>query len=109
MPAPGQFRGGISELMKQAAWLQRKVEEARKTHHERTITVAGANDKVKVTATLGRSVKRIEVDPNFLAADGEFALDAICGVVNAALEAASEEMDKEIQKATGGLKIPGIT
>jgi DNA-binding protein YbaB len=33
----------------------------------------------------------------------------VTGVVNAALKQASEEMDKEIQKATGGLKIPGIT
>jgi DNA-binding protein YbaB len=28
---------------------------------------------------------------------------------NAALEAASKAMDQEIEKATGGLKIPGIT
>ncbi|MFO0609476.1 MAG: YbaB/EbfC family nucleoid-associated protein [Polyangiales bacterium] len=109
MAAPGQFRGGINELMKQAAWLQRKVEEAQKTNKERTVTVSGANDKVKVTATLGREVTRIEVDPAFLAADAEFALDAVSGVVNAALKSAAEEMDKEIQKATGGLKIPGIT
>jgi len=107
--AATQFRGGINELMKQAAWLQRKVEEAQKSHKERTITVAGANDKVKVTATLGREVARIEVDPDFLASDRDFALDAVTGVVNAALKQAAEEMDKEIQKATGGLKIPGIT
>jgi hypothetical protein len=104
-----QFRGGINELMKQAAWLQRKVEEAQKNNKERIITVAGANDKVKVTASLGREVTRIEVDPDFLASDRDFALDAVTGVVNAALKQASEEMDKEIQKATGGLKIPGIT
>ena len=109
MAAPGQFRGGINELMKQAAWLQRKVEEAQKTHKERTITVSGVGDKVKVTATLGREVTRIEIDPEFLAGDRDLALDAAVGVVNNALKAAAEEMDKEIQKATGGLKIPGIT
>lgn len=104
-----QIRGGINDLMRQAAWLQRKVEEAQKTHKERTLVVPGANDKVKVTVTLGREVTRIEVDPEFLASDAEFAMDAVAGTVNTALKAASEEMDKEIQKATGGLKIPGLT
>lgn len=108
MPAPGQFRGGINELMKQATWLQRKVEECQKAHKDRTVTVTGAGDLVKVTATLGRELKRIEVDPDFLASDREFALDAVVGAVNNALAAASQAMDQEITKVTGGLKLPGV-
>jgi nucleoid-associated protein EbfC len=104
-----QFRGGIQELMKQAAWLQRKVDEAQKTNRERTVIAEGANGKVKVTASLGREVTRIDVDPELLANDRELALDAITGTVNAALKMASEAMDQEVQKATGGLKLPGIS
>lgn len=104
-----QFRGGINELMKQAAWLQRRVEETQKSNKDRTLDVTGANDKVKVTVTYGREITRIEVDPELLASDRELALDAVAATVNSALKAASEAMDKEIAKATGGLKIPGIT
>ncbi len=104
-----QFRGGINELMKQAAWLQRKVDEAQKANKDRTVTATGANEKVKVTVTLGREVTRIEVDPELIASDRELAMDAVAGTVNSALKLAAEEMEKEIAKATGGLKIPGIT
>ena len=107
--AAQQFRGGINELMKQAAWLQRKVEEAQKNHKERTITVAGANDKVKVTASLARALVRIDIDPELYASDRELALDAAVAAANVALVQAAEEMDKEIAKVTGGAKIPGIT
>jgi hypothetical protein len=71
-----QFRGGINELMKQAAWLQRKVEEAQKANKDRTVTATGANEKVKVTVTLGREITRIEVDPELLASDRELGPQA---------------------------------
>lgn len=101
-----QFRGGINELMKQAAWVQRKMEDAQRANKDRAVTVTGANDKVKVTVNLGREVTRIEVDPEFYANDRDFTLDAIVGTLNAALKQAQEEMDKEVTKATGGLKPP---
>lgn len=103
-----QFRGGINELMKQAAWLQRKVEEAQKANKDRTVTATGANDKVKVTSTYGREITRVEVDPELLAADRDLAMDAIAATVNSALKLAAEEMEKEVAKHTGGLKLPGL-
>jgi hypothetical protein len=102
-----QFRGGINELMKQAAWIQRRVEDAQKANKDRTIVASGANDQVKVTATLAREITRIEVTPTLLA-DPELCMDAIAATVNAALKLAHEEMDKEVQKSTGGMKLPGI-
>ena len=104
-----QFRGGISELMKQASRLQRRVDDARTANQDRTVEATGANDKVKVTASYARALVRIEIDPELYASDRELALDAVVGAANAALKMASDAMDKEIEKATGGLKIPGVT
>ena len=104
-----QFRGGISELMKQANRMQRRVEETRDANKDRTVFATGANDKVKVTASLGRSLVRIEIDPELYESDRELALDAAVAAAHVALQQASEEMDKEIAKVTGGAKIPGIT
>jgi DNA-binding protein YbaB len=104
-----QLRGGMNEVMRQAARLQRKIDDTRKEAHDRTLEVSGANEKVKVTANYGREVVRIDVDPEFLAGDRELALDAIAATCNAALKAASDAMEKEINKATGGIKIPGLT
>lgn len=103
-----QIRGGMNELMRQAARMQRKIEEKKAEVADREVTATAVGDKIKVTATYARKVTRIEIEPAFLAAEGaELALDGVCAGVNAALEAANKAMEAEVAKVTGGLKIPG--
>jgi DNA-binding YbaB/EbfC family protein len=103
-----QIRGGMNELMRQAARVQRKIEEKKAELSDREVTATAVGDKVKVTATYGRKVSRIEIDPEFLKSEGiELALDGACAAVNAALEAADKAMEAEVSKVTGGVKIPG--
>ena len=104
-----QFRGGMNELMRQAARMQRKIEEAKKQVADRELTAGAVGDKVKATVTLGRKVTRVEIDPEFLKSEGlEMALDAVAAAVNAALEQADKAMEAELEKITGGVKIPGV-
>jgi DNA-binding YbaB/EbfC family protein len=103
------FRGGMNELMRQAARLQRKVEAAKKEAESKEVVVSSAGDRVKVTATYGGRVQRIEIDPAFVQSEGlELALDAACAAVNSALEQAEKAMEAEVDKVTGGVKIPGL-
>lgn len=105
----GQFRGGMSELMRQAARLQRKIEQARKDLGDREVVASAVGDKVKATVTYGGKVSRVEIDPEFLESEGlELALDGVVAAVNAGLEQAEKAMDEEIKKITGGLNIPGV-
>jgi len=105
-----QFRGGMNELMRQAARMQRKIEEAKKQFADKELTAGAVGDKVKATVTYGRKVTRIEVDPEFLQSEGaEMALDAAVAAVNTALEQAEKAMEAELEKVTGGVKIPGVT
>jgi DNA-binding YbaB/EbfC family protein len=104
-----QFRGGMSELMRQAARMQRKIEEAKAKLKDQEVTANAVGDKVKATVTLGRKVSRIEVDPLFLKSEGlDMALDSVCAAVNAALEQAEKTLEAELEKVTGGVKIPGV-
>ena len=104
-----QIRGGLNELMRQAARVQRKIEEKRTEVGDREVVGTAVGDKVKVTATYARKITRIEIDPEFLKAEGvELALDGACAAINAALEAADKAMEAEITKVTGGMKIPGV-
>jgi DNA-binding YbaB/EbfC family protein len=104
-----QIRGGLNELMRQAARVQRKIEEKKAEVGDREVTATSVGDKVKVTATYSRKISRIEIDPEFLKTEGvELALDGACAAVNAALEAADKAMEAEIAKVTGGMKIPGV-
>ncbi len=103
------FRGGMNELMRQAARIQRKIELAKATLKDKELTASAVGDKVKVTVTLGRKVTRIDIDPEFLKSEGiELALDGACAAVNSALEQADKEMEAELEKVTGGVKIPGV-
>jgi DNA-binding YbaB/EbfC family protein len=104
-----QFRGGMNELMRQAARMQRRIDEAKNTLKDRELTVEGLGGKVKVVVTLGRSVKRIDVDKQaLLGDDADFVLDGVCAAINQAIEQADKQMEAELEKVTGGVKIPGM-
>jgi DNA-binding YbaB/EbfC family protein len=104
-----QFRGGMNELMRQAARMQRKIDQAKTELKERELTVDGMGGKVKVVVTLGRTVKQVQVDKEFMQAeDLDLVLDGICAAVNQGLEQADKQMEAEIDKITGGVKIPGL-
>ena len=103
------FRGGMNELMRQAARMQRKIEQAKEAAGSKEVTASAVGDKVKATVTYSRKVVRIEVDPELLKSEGiELALDGACAAINTALEQAEKAMDAEVDKVTGGVKIPGM-
>lgn len=103
------MNGGMNELMRQAARMQRKMEQVKKEVGDREVTAGAVGDKVKATATLNGKVSRIEIDPEFLASEGiELALDSACAAINAALEQAEKGMEAELAKVTGGIKLPGM-
>jgi nucleoid-associated protein EbfC len=105
-----QFRGGMSELMRQASRMQRKIDQVKQEIKDRENTAGAAGDRVKVTATCEGTITRIEVDPDFLKAEGlEMTCDAIVAATNSALEAADKAVDEEVAKVTGGVKIPGLS
>jgi DNA-binding YbaB/EbfC family protein len=104
-----QFRGGMNELMRQAARMQRKIDQAKSELKDRELTVEGLGGKVKVVVTLGRSVKRITIDEETLAKeDRELVMDAVCAAINQGIEQADKQMEAELEKVTGGVKIPGM-
>ena len=104
-----QFRGGMNELMRQAARMQRKIDQAKAELKDRELTLDGLGGKVKVVVTLGRSVKRIEIDKDSLKTeDVDLVLDGVCATINQAIEQADKQMEVELEKVTGGVKIPGM-
>jgi len=104
-----QFRGGMNELVRQASRMQRKIDDAKKGIKDKEVTGTAAGDKVTVTVTCEGKMRSIAIDPEFLAAEGlEMALDAVVAASNTALEAADKLVETEINKVTGGVKIPGM-
>jgi DNA-binding protein YbaB len=104
-----QFRGGMNEIMRQAARLQRRVEQTKKECENKEVVACSVGDKVKATVTYGGKVSKIEVDPEFLKSEAlELVLDGVVAAVNAGIEQANTAMEAELTKVTGGVKIPGM-
>lgn len=103
------FRGGMSELMRQASRMQRKIEQRKVELKSETVEVSGASDKIKVVANGGRELVRVSIDPELLKQE-ELTMveDMIVATCNQALQKASEMVEAELEKVTGGLKIPGV-
>jgi DNA-binding YbaB/EbfC family protein len=99
----------MNELMRQAARMQRKIDQAKTELKDKELTVEGLGGKVKIVVTLGRSVKRIELDKESLKTeDADLLLDGVCATINQAIEQADKQMEAELEKITGGVKIPGM-
>ena len=99
----------MSELLRQAERYRRKIDERKAELKDQEVIGTAAADKVRVVATCEGKVRRIDVDPAFLEAEGiEMVLDTIVVAVNAALDQADTTVETEITKITGGMKIPGL-
>lgn len=99
----------MNELMRQAARMQRRIDQAKTELKERELEVESLGGKIKVVVTLGRSVKRIDIDKDTLKTeDVELVLDGVCAAINQGIEQADKQMEAEIEKVTGGVKIPGM-
>ena len=104
-----KFRGGMAELMKQANRLQRKIEKRKKELEEETVEAAAGNEQVKAVVNCGGELVSVTIDPALLESEGlEMVQDLVVAATNAALKKAQETVDAEVEKVTGGLKIPGM-
>jgi nucleoid-associated protein EbfC len=103
------FRGGISELMKQAHRMQSKLETVKEEIKDDTWVAEAAGGKIKATINGARELTRIEIDPSLIdPEDTETLEDVIVSAVNAALTLAEEKIDAATEEVTGGMKIPGV-
>ena len=104
-----KFRGGMGELMRQASRLQRKIEKRKEELKELSFEASAGNDQVKCTVNGGQELVSIVIDPKLLEGeDLEMAQDLVVAAANAALAKSREEVDAELEKVSGGLKIPGL-
>jgi DNA-binding YbaB/EbfC family protein len=104
-----QIRGGMNELMRQAARMQRKIEDVKKSLKDKEVPGTAAGDKVTVVVTCEGKLRSIKIDPELLASEGiDLALDAVVVAANAALAAADKLVEGEVDKVTGGIKLPGM-
>ena len=104
-----KFRGGMSELMRQASRLQRKVATRKEELKTTTVEASAGSDKVKVVVNGAHELVSIVIDPEMLKQEElSMVQDLIVAAVNAGMTKSAEMVEAEIEKVTGGMSIPGL-
>jgi nucleoid-associated protein EbfC len=99
----------IGKLMKQAARIQRQMEDVQAQLAARTVEATSGGGAVKVSAKCDGLLGAIKIDPQALnPADVTLLEDMILSAVNNALAQAKEISTAEMGKVTQGFSIPGL-
>jgi hypothetical protein len=99
----------IGKLMKQAARMQRQMEEVQAQLAHRTVEATSGGGAVKVVAKCDNTVASIKIDPAAVnPAEVQLLEDLILTATNNALAQAREIHTAEMGKVTSGLSIPGL-
>jgi len=103
-------RGGMGNLMKQAQQMQQKMLKLQEEIAKRTLDASVGGGMVTVTVNGKSEVLRIKIEPQVVDPnDVEMLEDLIVAGVNEAIRKAQEMVSEEMNKLTGGLKIPGLS
>ena len=99
--------------MKQAAKMQRQMQEAQAQLADQTVEASSGGGAVKVSASCDGVVKSISIDPDAVDTEDISMLeDMVLGAVNQALDKGRETQSAEMGKLTGGMGagmgLPGL-
>jgi DNA-binding YbaB/EbfC family protein len=99
----------IQFLMRQAKKIEKAVEQAKAQLAELEVEAEAGGGLVQVKMNARFEVRRIVIDPKALDPSEKAMLeDLLAAAVNAATEKARVLADETMEKATGGLRIPGL-
>jgi nucleoid-associated protein EbfC len=102
----------IQYLMRQAKKMEKAMADAREKLAELFVEAESGGGLVKVRMNGKCELVKLAIDPKALGEGGtpDLALveDLVTAAVNAGAEKARTAADESMQKATGGIKIPGI-
>jgi DNA-binding YbaB/EbfC family protein len=101
--------GDMSSLLKQAQEMQRRMADTQRSLAERFVEGSAGGGAVKAIVSGGLELQAVKiqkaaVDPN----DVDTLEDLVTGAVRQALAAAKELRDREMNKVTGGMNLPGM-
>lgn len=99
----------IGKLMKQAARIQRQMEDVQTQLASRTVEATSGGGAVKVVAKCDGTLASVKIDPQAAnPSDITLLEDLVISAANNALNQAKEISNAEMGKVTSGLNLPGL-
>ena len=100
---------GVGKILKQAARVQRQIEEVQAQLALRTVEATSGGGAVKVVAKCDGTVASIKIDPQAInPGDAQLLEDLVLTAANNALSQAKEISAAEMGKVTSGFSLPGL-
>ena len=105
-------KGNMSQLLKQARDVQKKIEEVQNDLDDLTIEADSGGGMVKVVVNGKQQLLELTIEPDAIKEDKELLEDLIISAVNNALSKSLEESQNRMNAVTGnmlgGMNIPGL-
>ena len=105
-------KGNMTQLLKQARDVQKKIEEVQNELDDLTIEADSGGGMVKVVVNGKQQILELNIEPDALKEDKELLEDLIISAVNNALAQSLEESQSRMNAVTGnmlgGMNIPGL-
>ena len=102
------FGGNMSKMMKQVQKMQADMARLQEMGN---VTVEGSagGGAVQVVATCHQEIRQLKIDKSVIdPEDTELLEDLVLTAVNDALNKSKETAAQEMEKITGGMKLPGL-
>lgn len=107
---PNQGKGiNQAGMMKQIQKMQDDMQKTQTEIENTEFTTSSGGGAVEVTVNGSHEVKSIHIKPEVVDPDDvEMLEDMLIAALNEAMRKASDTMEREMNKITGGMNIPGL-
>ena len=100
----------LNYFIRQANKLTEKIEARKKQLADESFEGKAGDGRVTVVTNGAQEVRSIKIDPALVdPSDIAMLEDLVTAAVNAALTSSRDNMQRELSKISGGVKIPGVT
>lgn len=106
---PGAPQGGQAAMMQRLQDMQEQMQRTQEEVEATDFTASAGGGVVEATVTGAKVVKDIKINPEAVDPEEvEMLQDLVIAAVNEALRKAEDAMVQGMEKAKGGLNIPGL-
>lgn len=99
----------LGNLMREAQKIQAEMAKVQEAAKQKTVEATSGGGMVTVVASGAGEIVSITIDKEVVNPDDiEMLQDLIIAACNEALKRASEMVNEEVSKLTGGLQLPGL-
>jgi DNA-binding YbaB/EbfC family protein len=105
----GALGGGMGDLVKKAQQAQKNLSKVQEDLRDRVVEGTAGGGAVTAYINGQQEMVKITIRPEVVNADDVAMLeDLVTAAVKAALESSKKLMQQEMEKAMGGMRVPGL-